>query len=55
MGGGGARLQCYRGMVVMIWSSFFLFFVLLTLGIEESHGMKERRDLTKLNEEREIK
>ena len=50
---GGARLRCCRATVVMIWSSFFLFFVLLSLGIEDSHGMKERRDLKRQSEERE--
>ena len=39
--------------MVMIWSSFFLFFALLSLGIEDSYGIKERRDLTRQSEERE--
>ena len=49
----GARLRCYRATVVMIWSSFFLFFALLSLGIEDSYGIQERRDLTRQSEERE--
>ena len=39
--------------MVMIWSSFFLFFALLSLGIEDSYGIQERRDLTRQSEERE--
>ena len=55
--GGWVVLGCNVAGLRWWWFGlpFFLFFILLSLGIEDSHGMKERRDLTRLCEEREKK